>query len=513
MTNPLVSTDPCISAVNSTQSNHIESATSYACASTRELLHEELHSFLHRSGLKILALGYACANQTRVLSSLFTDATILVLDGSAQAITEINGLQLDSVTAMVADFHAPASVLSTIESCGHGFDIIVSIDTRCTICNHKPLLGSIAKFLHPHGRMLLIGPSQYNNREVLPISSHHEAESSLGGEDYLSEMDMAALFYHYPTFRYYHHIPLHFRSHEDFLAYSQHSGLYTHDLAHRVAAEVATIIKHTGVFSLTMVWVVIVIEAASEYGRARHLPPTLASDSFSPELYSHFLAEARRHNYTILKLNELLSHTASPNPIMLLRHDIDIAPQYALKMALIEAENDIQSSYFFMINSGFYNALESRNRQIIKAIADMGHEIGLHWDTTDTLAQDIQILSTIIQKPITSVSQHNPTINGLQHIRSNNLLDAYDQAILQEHAFIYVSDSGMKWRSKTIFDLMGQQRLYFLCHPESWYSQGNDLIQLLRKLQYQEEAKLKSTFNHFIDGNISYLAQRKLNGD
>jgi hypothetical protein len=138
----------------------------------------------------------------------------------------------------------------------------------------------------------------------------------------------------------------------------------------------------------------------------------------------------------------------------------------------------------------------------------MRHEIGVHFDDPATIRTDCEIVSALIGKKVQSLSQHNPTVNGLKSIEDSNLINAYDKTILDKHGFVYVSDSGMKWRGKNIFDFLDRQRLYFLAHPETWWSEGCDLIQLHRLIQQHEVNKLKKNYNGYVAGNIEYLRKR-----
>lgn len=60
---------------------------------------------------------------------------------------------------------------------------------------------------------------------------------------------------------------------------------------------------------------------------------------------------------------------------IILRHDVDRRPMCALKMAELEAQNDIKSTYYFRHMPNTFKP------DIIKQIASLGHEIGYHYET------------------------------------------------------------------------------------------------------------------------------------
>ena len=59
---------------------------------------------------------------------------------------------------------------------------------------------------------------------------------------------------------------------------------------------------------------------------------------------------------------------------IVLRHDVDRSPKNALRLAKLENEYGIRSSYYFRI------VKKSNDPDIIKAIANLGHEIGYHYE-------------------------------------------------------------------------------------------------------------------------------------
>jgi hypothetical protein len=63
-----------------------------------------------------------------------------------------------------------------------------------------------------------------------------------------------------------------------------------------------------------------------------------------------------------------------------LRHDIDVNINFALKMAALEANLGIYSTYFLMWRSLFYNLTSRNSQNCVEKIISLGHEIALHYD-------------------------------------------------------------------------------------------------------------------------------------
>ena len=63
---------------------------------------------------------------------------------------------------------------------------------------------------------------------------------------------------------------------------------------------------------------------------------------------------------------------------IVLRHDVDKLPVNSLRFARIQAEMGVKGSYYFRA------VPQSWVDNIIKEIADLGHEVGYHYETMDT---------------------------------------------------------------------------------------------------------------------------------
>lgn len=63
-----------------------------------------------------------------------------------------------------------------------------------------------------------------------------------------------------------------------------------------------------------------------------------------------------------------------PDSGILLRHDVDRKPQNALRIAQLENEYNISSTYYFRTAKGVFQP------EIIRRISDLGHEIGYHYE-------------------------------------------------------------------------------------------------------------------------------------
>jgi len=98
--------------------------------------------------------------------------------------------------------------------------------------------------------------------------------------------------------------------------------------------------------------------------------------------YNRLLNSLKNGGYFFQTFQECL-YNQIPNSIVL-RHDVDLLPYHSLRFAQIQATNGIVGSYYFRA------VPESWNVEVIKQIADLGHEVGYHYETMDTANGDIQ---------------------------------------------------------------------------------------------------------------------------
>jgi hypothetical protein len=91
--------------------------------------------------------------------------------------------------------------------------------------------------------------------------------------------------------------------------------------------------------------------------------------------YRRLLALALAQGYAVVSLESWLADlpAAAEAKVVILRHDVDQCPVSALRMAAIEAELGIRSTWYFRWRTA--------HPEVIKAIRDGGHEVGLHYET------------------------------------------------------------------------------------------------------------------------------------
>lgn len=168
---------------------------------------------------------------------------------------------------------------------------------------------------------------------------------------------------------------------------------------------------------------------------------------------------------------------------VLWRHDVDFSPHRALRLARIESEAGVRTTYFWHLQSSFYNVFEPAVTQIVLDVAALGHAVGLHFDTGNRSCSDVRsleeallldrkILEGLSGHEVRVVSFHNPTIIGIPIPREESvagMVNAYADVIKERYS--YCSDSNGCWRFRRLEDVLLDETvddLQVLTHPAWW---------------------------------------------
>jgi hypothetical protein len=243
----------------------------------------------------------------------------------------------------------------------------------------------------------------------------------------------------------------------------------------------------------------------------------IQSDCFSFELYEETLLKAIALGYEFPTVSQLKNGFSAFPRFLLLRHDIDSSPHYALQMARLERRLGVQSSFYILMHSLLYNPAAPPHWDALREIVDMGFEVGLHYDTEffeqrnldplQGVLRDVAALEAILHAQIRSVSQHRPASNTFLKGLNEFYVDAYNHDLV--HNVTYVSDSGFKWRGKSLIELLGTtDRIHALIHPLTWSFAELDMAPTYRRISVEIQQQINDSFEDFIASTNRYLAER-----
>ncbi len=203
-----------------------------------------------------------------------------------------------------------------------------------------------------------------------------------------------------------------------------------------------------------------------------------------------------------------------------LRHDIEFSIDRAYKLAKIEKELGVVSTYTVQVRNNTYNALSEKNINLISKIRDLGHHIGLHQnppsslklDTLkDYIMRDINILEDSYGFEIDRFAFHRPKKEYLNcYVQLDNKINCYDKKFF--HFFedkpetleiLYLADSNHKWKYgyPLDFDFSKLSKLQLLTHPFSWSEKGGDnyanFVSLIRERNDELVQSMNTETNTF----------------
>ena len=175
---------------------------------------------------------------------------------------------------------------------------------------------------------------------------------------------------------------------------------------------------------------------------------------------------------------------------ILMRHDVDFSPSAAVKMAKLEREIGVSTTYFLQLHSYFYSVFGDKEFPLQK-ILELGHELGCHYDlrflkafptVKKGLKAEIGILEQFAQTKILSYSQHDPSVDGYSSIEMPGYIDAY--ALTKAHSIKYLSDSVQRWREGCFCQHLGKHKqMQVLIHPELWSQTGMTADKIYSRLR------------------------------
>jgi len=119
---------------------------------------------------------------------------------------------------------------------------------------------------------------------------------------------------------------------------------------------------------------------------------------FSYEKYAVLCNELITSGYSILTVRDYLS-SRPQRDYAILRHDVDTKPHRALRMARFEHGLGISSTYYFR------HTREVFQPPVIREVADLGHEVGYHYEVLSKTRGDYPRAIALFQEELADFQQ------------------------------------------------------------------------------------------------------------
>jgi len=197
---------------------------------------------------------------------------------------------------------------------------------------------------------------------------------------------------------------------------------------------------------------------------------------FNLETYKKLLNTLIDQGFSFIAFQYFVSNPAGK--VVVLRHDVDSLPGNSLKFAQIQHESGIQGTYYFRI------VPQSFDEKIIREIAELGHEIGYHYEDLSLTAgsmkneklkikNDDECSRILFERGIESFQKNLETLrkiaaveticmhgNPMGRYDNRDLWEKYDYrdfGIIGEPYFdvdfsqvLYLTDTGRRWNGEKV---------------------------------------------------------------
>jgi len=240
---------------------------------------------------------------------------------------------------------------------------------------------------------------------------------------------------------------------------------------------------------------------------------------FTHNIYKELLQTLQEKNYQFITVEEYFTDTYDENrPFIMMRHDVDRRPLSSLKMAQLENELGVKATYYFR------TIPQTLKPEIIKAIANLGHEIGYHYECLAETNGDYKKAIADFELNLSLLNELYPIKNIAMHGRptskwdSRLLWDKYDYkkyGILSEPYFdldfneiFYTTDAGRAWDNASINlrDKVESNFSLSFCLTE-------DIIDKINTKEFPQKVMINIHPEHWADSSMEWykiLIMRKV---
>jgi len=220
--------------------------------------------------------------------------------------------------------------------------------------------------------------------------------------------------------------------------------------------------------------------------------------------YKRFISSFQSKGYNFISFDQL---DLNENSQIILRHDIDVDIDLAYKMAIIEKELGIKSTYFFLLCNESYNLISDKNSAIVKSIADMGHTISLHFDMSiyknpvESLNNELKIFDKVFQTNTDIISIHRPNKKFLNN--PNNYFkipNTYESNYVKKIKYYSDSRGSFRFGNPLESDSFNSKSNMQICiHPIWWIDSDIDLDRTIYSIVDNKKENLLKHFEKNIE--------------
>ncbi len=241
---------------------------------------------------------------------------------------------------------------------------------------------------------------------------------------------------------------------------------------------------------------------------------------FTMSKYCELLHAMQDKGYDFITFGRYCSgkETLSDKRFAILRHDVDLKAENSLATARMEHSLGIQASYYFRI------VPRSNKAEIIKAIADLGHEIGYHYEDMTICNGNVQKAIVHFKHQLDYFRQYYPVETICMHGSPRSKFDGkdlwksydyHDFGIIGEPYFdvdfsrvFYLTDTGRRWDG---FNVSIRDKIPF--YQDEWIKKGlvfhttDDVIAAIENERIPKQLMITTHPQRWTDDRVGWMKE------
>jgi hypothetical protein len=231
---------------------------------------------------------------------------------------------------------------------------------------------------------------------------------------------------------------------------------------------------------------------------------------FTFNAFKDILLSFRANGYQIMPFLASLQTGEEDDKRVILRHDVDRFPLQTQQMALMEAANNICSTYYFRVIPSVYKP------EIIREVAALGHEIGYHYEDLSLCGGDskksIEHFERSLDKlrkfyPVKTICMHGSPLSKWDNKTIWQLYDYKKYGIIADTSVdvdyqkvFYITDNGRAWNRTSVSVRDKVDSSYNIPINNSYH-----LIDLVKKGKIPNQVMINAHPDTFFDYGMKYL--------
>ena len=231
---------------------------------------------------------------------------------------------------------------------------------------------------------------------------------------------------------------------------------------------------------------------------------------FCYSMYKYLILNFINQGYVFISQENYFNKNYSAEKIVVLRHDIDHRIKHVEKIALIDKNFNISSSYHF--RAGVEKLYDVN---IIRKIINLGHTIGYHYEDLaknhGNFEKAINSFEKNLKKirelyPVTTISMHGSPMSKYDNRLLWTKYDYRKYGIIAEPFFdtdftevLYLSDTGRKWNNFYV-NIRDRVETPFDFHSLT----TNELIEKINKGELPDKIMLNSHTHYWTDNTFTW---------